>query len=111
MPETNNARIRTQVLNPQGQPLGGTVDIEFKPRDVGQIMNVKGADASKDIDVSDLQRTPQELSGLRSFSKRRWLNRSIRSGHDFVGWSFQEITNADQNQPQIAGCQHPRGEP
>ena len=62
MPEINaDICIRIRVLNPQRQPLGGTVDIEFKPQDVGQTVNVKGADASKDIDVSGLQRTPQGL--------------------------------------------------
>jgi hypothetical protein len=50
--------MRIRVLNPQRQPLGGTVDIELKQYDSGQIVNVKGADASKDIDVSGLQRTP-----------------------------------------------------
>ena len=62
MPEINaDISIRIRVLNPQRQPLGGTVDVEFKPQNVGQTMNVKGADASKDIDVSGLQRTPQGL--------------------------------------------------
>src|SRR5712692_9335747 len=65
MPEiTSDICIRIRVLNPQRQSLGGNVDIEFKPQDVGQIMNVKGADASKDIDVSGLQRTPQGLYQL-----------------------------------------------
>ncbi len=62
MPEINSdISIRIRILNPQRKPLGGTVDIEFKPHDVGQTVNVKGADASKDIDVSGLQRTPQGL--------------------------------------------------
>lgn len=53
--------LRIRVLNPERQALGGTVDIEFKPQTAGQTLNVKGADASKDIDVSGLQRTPQGL--------------------------------------------------
>jgi len=55
----NDISIRLQVLNPQRQPLGGTVDIELKPQGAGDTVNVKGADASKDIDISGLQRHPQ----------------------------------------------------
>ena len=53
--------IRLRILKPQRQPLGGRVDLEFKRLDTGQTMAVKGADASKDIDVSGLQRSPQGL--------------------------------------------------
>jgi hypothetical protein len=53
--------IRITVLNPQHQLLGGTVDIEFQPQDSGPTVNVKAADASKNIDVVGLQRTPQGL--------------------------------------------------
>ncbi len=56
--------IRITVQNPQGQPLGGTVDLEFKPQTSGDTMNVKGVDASKEIDVSGLQRTPNGLYQL-----------------------------------------------
>ena len=42
--------------NPQGQPLGGTVDLEFQPRVAAKPVIVKGADASKEIDVSGLER-------------------------------------------------------
>lgn len=55
----NDISIRLQVLNPQRQPLGGTVDIELKPQGAGDTVTVKGADASKDIDISGLQRPPQ----------------------------------------------------
>lgn len=51
--------IRLRVLNAQRQPLGGTVDIELKPQAAGDTVNVKAADASKDIDISGLQRPPQ----------------------------------------------------
>ena len=51
--------IRLRVLNPQRQPLGGTVDIEFQPQDAGRITKVSAVDASKDIDVKGLQRFPQ----------------------------------------------------
>jgi hypothetical protein len=62
MPEiSSDIAIRIKVLNPQRQPLGGTVDIEFAPQDVGQMVKVGGADASKDIDVRGLQRTPRGL--------------------------------------------------
>ena len=62
MPEPNSdTTLRIRVLNPQRQPLGGTVDLEFTPKDVGQNLSIKGADASKDIDVSGLQRSPQGL--------------------------------------------------
>src|SRR5215468_9036251 len=62
MPEIkNDITLRIRILNPQRQPRGGTVDIEFKPQDGGQTMNVRGVDASKDIDVSELRRTPRGL--------------------------------------------------
>jgi len=51
--------IRIRVLNPQGQPLGGTVDIEFQPQGAGETTKVSGVDASQDIDVEHLQRFPQ----------------------------------------------------
>ena len=50
--------IRIRVLNPERQPLGGTVDVEFRPRQVGEMTKVSGADASGDIDVRGLQRMP-----------------------------------------------------
>src|SRR5260370_38310363 len=50
--------IRLRILTPQRQPLGGTVDIEFKRRNVGPGMTVKGANASRDIDVRGLLRAP-----------------------------------------------------
>jgi hypothetical protein len=56
--------IRITVQNPKGQPLGGTVDLEFQPHDSGETVNVKGQDASKEIDVSGLQRTPIGLYQL-----------------------------------------------
>ena len=59
--DSDGVCIRVRVLNPQNQPLGGTVDIEFLPQVSGPQLNVKGADASKDIDVKGLQRTPQGL--------------------------------------------------
>jgi hypothetical protein len=62
MPEIeSDVCLRIRVLNQQRQPLGGTVDIQFAPQTVGQALNVKAADASKDIDISGLQRTPQGL--------------------------------------------------
>jgi hypothetical protein len=56
--------IRITVQNPKGQPLGGTVDLEFQPHDSGETVNIKGQDASKEIDVSGLQRTPIGLYQL-----------------------------------------------
>ncbi len=53
--------IRLRVLNPQRQFLEGTVDLEFKQVSSGQTMVVAGADASKEIDVRGLQRSPQGL--------------------------------------------------
>src|SRR3984893_3532815 len=50
--------IRLRILNPDRQPLGGTVDIEFKRRNVGPGITVKAANASRDIDVRLLQRSP-----------------------------------------------------
>jgi hypothetical protein len=51
--------IRLRVLKPGGQPLGGTVDVEFQPQGQGETTKVRGVDASKDIDVKGLQRFPQ----------------------------------------------------
>ncbi|MEI9971368.1 MAG: hypothetical protein WDO73_04530 [Ignavibacteriota bacterium] len=50
--------LRVRVLNPQRKPLGGTVDIEFRPQEVGPVVQVERADAGTDIDVTGLQRTP-----------------------------------------------------
>jgi len=51
--------IRIEVLNPKRHFLGGTVDIEIMQPETGHMVNVKGADASKRIDVGGLQRIPQ----------------------------------------------------
>ena len=51
--------IRIRALNPQGQPLGGTVDIEFQPQEGSETTKIRGVDASKDIDVKGLARFPQ----------------------------------------------------
>ena len=56
--------IRIAVLNPQGAPLGGTVDLELQPQQAGEPVHVKGADASKEIDVGGLQRAPHGLYQL-----------------------------------------------
>src|ERR1700720_2572337 len=56
--------IRLRILNPDRQPLGGTVDLEFKPQNSGQAMTVRAVSASKDIDVRGLQRTPVGLYQL-----------------------------------------------
>jgi len=53
--------LRLKVLNALRAPLGGTVDLEFRPQGPGPFRAVKGVDASKDIDVKGLQRTPQGL--------------------------------------------------
>ena len=59
MPDTTaSICIRVTLLNSQGQPLGGTVKLDFKPQSGGAPVSLKG-DASKDIDVSGLQRGPQ----------------------------------------------------
>jgi hypothetical protein len=60
MPDINaDVGLRIQALNPMRQPLGGTVDIELRPSGSGPALNIKAADASKDIDITGLQRTPQ----------------------------------------------------
>jgi hypothetical protein len=53
--------IQIRVLNPQGGRLGGRVDLTFEPQEGGETREMKDADASKDINVSDLQRTPQGI--------------------------------------------------
>src|SRR5262249_45368519 len=52
----NDLTVRVSVVNPQGEPLGGAVDLEFKPSAAGNPISSKNQDASKDIDVNDLQR-------------------------------------------------------
>src|ERR1700722_6043749 len=59
MAATDNIAIRVRVLNPQRQPLTGVVDIEFKPQAAGlPPVTIRAADASKDIDVTGLERAP-----------------------------------------------------
>jgi IPT/TIG domain len=53
--------IRISVVNSAGQPLGGTVNIDFQPQTSGPELNARGADASKNIDVPGLQRAPNGL--------------------------------------------------
>ena len=60
-PGTPEICIQIQVHNPHHLPLGGTVDLEFRPQEGGETKNVKGVDASKDIKVSGLQRTPRGI--------------------------------------------------
>src|SRR5215472_7725479 len=65
MPDTNgDICIRITLINPQGQALGGTANLELKPQRGGNATTVKGADASKAIDVSGLDRTPPGLYQL-----------------------------------------------
>src|ERR1700693_3500532 len=54
----SDTSVRLRILNPQRQPLGGSVDVEFRRRNVGPGMSVKGANASRDIDVRGLLRAP-----------------------------------------------------
>src|SRR5258708_2921781 len=55
----NDVSIRVTVLDPQGQPLGGAVDLAFQHHGDGRPVHVAGADASKPIDVSGLERSPR----------------------------------------------------
>lgn len=64
MADNNDISFRVTVVNPQGQSLGGAVDLEYQPQGEGQPLLVKGADASKDIDVSGLERSPRGLYQL-----------------------------------------------
>jgi hypothetical protein len=58
-PTDDGICVRIRVLNPAGQPLGGTVDIDFQSQNTSDSLSIRGADASKDIDVSCIQRYPQ----------------------------------------------------
>src|ERR1017187_1965168 len=49
--------LRLQVLNPQHQPLGGTVDIACKLQGESDAFYIDAADASQNIDVRGLKRT------------------------------------------------------
>src|SRR5258708_17526086 len=64
MADNNDISIRVTDVNPQGKPLGGAVDREFQRQGEGKPLLVKGADASKDIDVSGLERSPRGLYQL-----------------------------------------------
>src|SRR5215831_9530424 len=55
---SSDIALRLSVLNANGQPLGGTVDLELKPHGGGESKIIKGADASQDIDIRGLQRGP-----------------------------------------------------
>jgi len=56
MPQTNpNPAIRIALVDAQGKPLGGTVDLQFKSRTTGQTVNLTGQDASKEIQAQGLQ--------------------------------------------------------
>lgn len=57
MPDTTNTFL-LRILNPQRQPLGGTVDVQIKSQATGQAVSLKAADASKDILITGLQLTP-----------------------------------------------------
>lgn len=52
--------VRLSLVTVHGQPVGGTVDLEFVPKVAagGGAITVKAADASKDIDVGAPQRVP-----------------------------------------------------
>jgi hypothetical protein len=62
MPEMpNGITLRVQVLNPQSQPLGGSVDLQFKSQG-SLVREVKAADSSRDIEVSGLAPGAYELT-------------------------------------------------
>ena len=52
--------MRLKVLNPRHEPLGGTVDIAFKPRGGGEPLYLHAADASTHIDIHGLRRGPHD---------------------------------------------------
>src|SRR5215469_5568001 len=59
MPTNNPLRIR--LVNAQGQPVGGIVDLTFVPQatPTASPITVKAVDASKDIDVGAQQNVPK----------------------------------------------------
>jgi hypothetical protein len=60
---TGEICLRLQILNPQHQPLGGTVDIVCKPQNGGNASFINNADASRDVDVRGLLRsTPYDVT-------------------------------------------------
>ena len=52
--------LRLQVLNPQGQPLGGTVDIACKLPSEAQASYIHAANAAQEIDLRGLRRDATE---------------------------------------------------
>lgn len=55
---TLDISLRLAVLNARGEHLGGTIDLSLKPLGGGDPRVIRGADASKDIDIGGLPRTP-----------------------------------------------------
>ena len=51
--------IRLRVLNAQGQPLGGKVDITITHKDLANPLYIHGADSSTEVDVRGLSRSIQ----------------------------------------------------
>jgi len=61
MTSGNETSLRIRVLNPEHQPLGGTVNVDLRPEFAGKPVSIKAADASHDIDVSGLERGPRAV--------------------------------------------------
>ena len=60
MPNDQDVCLVIRVFDNQKNFLGGTVDIDYQPQDgAGDTQKTQGADASKPIQVSGLQRFPQ----------------------------------------------------
>ena len=58
MPNTPDITLKIRVLDAQGNFRGGTVDVEFKHRTLSDHGKQRGLDASREINIAGLRRTP-----------------------------------------------------
>ena len=59
MADTQDITLKIRVLDPKGNFRGGTVDVEYKHRTLSHRGKHRGLDASGEINLAGLRRTPQ----------------------------------------------------
>src|SRR5713226_3764101 len=98
MPSINPASsLRVAVLNPQGQPLGSTVDLRLQPRAGGEAIILNNQDASKEIEVRGLQ--PGATYDLTVTPSAGGLHSSIPVSVSVSGLTPIKIVVGSSNQP------------
>src|SRR4051794_34271353 len=58
MPDDKDVALIIRVRNPDGNFLGGTVDVEFQHRTLSDHSVARALDASREIDIKGLRRAP-----------------------------------------------------